>query len=109
MPKQITGTVSSTKQDKTIVIISHTRKTHPLYKKQYPVTKKFMAHDPKNEAKVGDQVIITETRPISARKHFILTKITSKTLLEEQALSAIKSDDTNQKASKKAEPKEKEK
>lgn len=75
MAREITGVVSSDKVDKTIVITSTTRKTHPLYKKQYTVNTKFMAHDEKNEAKVGDLVTIRETRPISARKHFKLSKI----------------------------------
>jgi small subunit ribosomal protein S17 len=75
MPKQLTGTVTSDKGDKTIVITVRARKTHPLYKKQYTVNTKFMAHDEKNEAKQGDMVIIEETRPISARKHFKLSKI----------------------------------
>ena len=75
MARMITGTVSSDKGDKTIVITVRTRKTHPLYKKQYTINTKFMAHDEKNDAKVGDKVIITETRPISARKRFALSKI----------------------------------
>lgn len=75
MARQIVGTVTSDKVDKTIVITSRTRKTHPLYKKQYTVNTKFMAHDEKNQAKVGDLVIISETRPQSARKRFQLEKI----------------------------------
>jgi small subunit ribosomal protein S17 len=75
MARTITGTVSSDRGDKTIVITVAVRKTHPLYKKQYTVNTKFMAHDEKNEAKVGDRVTITETRPISARKHFALQRI----------------------------------
>lgn len=75
MARSITGTVSSDKGDKTIVITVTERKTHPLYKKQYTVNTKFMAHDEKNEAKVGDLVTITECRPLSARKHFTLTKV----------------------------------
>jgi small subunit ribosomal protein S17 len=75
MPKQMTGTVTSDKGDKTIVITVRARKTHPLYKKQYTINTKFMAHDEKNEAKAGDLVTIVETRPISARKHFKLSKI----------------------------------
>jgi small subunit ribosomal protein S17 len=78
MAKQITGTVVSDKADKTIVISARERRTHPLYKKQYTVNTKFIAHDEKNEAKAGDLVIITETRPISARKHFKLEKILEK-------------------------------
>jgi small subunit ribosomal protein S17 len=75
MAKQLIGTVSSDKSDKTIVITVRTRKTHPVYKKQYTVNTKFMAHDEKNEAKTGDLVSIVETRPLSARKRFTLNKI----------------------------------
>lgn len=75
MARFLTGVVTSDKVDKTIVITSTTRKTHPLYKKQYTVNTKFMAHDEKNEAKIGDLVTISETRPLSSRKHFKLAKI----------------------------------
>jgi len=75
MARQITGTVTSDKTDKTIVITVRARRTHPLYKKQYTVNTKFMAHDEKNEAKAGDLVTIIETRPISARKRFRLERI----------------------------------
>lgn len=75
MARTITGTVSSDKGDKTIVISVTTRKTHPIYKKQYSVTTKFMAHDEKNEAREGDKVVIIETRPISRRKRFTLKKV----------------------------------
>jgi small subunit ribosomal protein S17 len=78
MPKQLTGTVTSEKGDKTIVITVRARKTHPLYKKQYTVNTKFMAHDEKNEAHAGDLVTIVETRPISRRKHFKLSQIIEK-------------------------------
>ena len=75
MAKQLTGTVTSDKGDKTIVITVRERRTHPLYKKQYTLTTKFMAHDEKNEAKLGDLVVIEEVRPISARKRFKLNQI----------------------------------
>jgi small subunit ribosomal protein S17 len=75
MARTIIGTVSSNKGDKTIVVAVHTRKTHPVYKKQYSTTKKFMAHDEKNQAQVGDKVEITECPPISARKRFTMTRI----------------------------------
>jgi len=83
MAKTLTGIVASDKTDKTIVVAIQTRKTHPLYKKQYTVTKRFMAHDEKNEAKIGDKVSITETRPLSARKRYLLSAI-----LEKAAISA---------------------
>ncbi len=78
MAKSIIGIVSSKKTDKTIVVTEHVRLTHPLYRKQYTVTKKFMAHDEKNEAQEGDKVVIVETRPLSARKHFKLDRIVEK-------------------------------
>jgi len=83
MARTIIGTVSSAKGDKTIVVTVHTRKTHPIYRKQYTVSKKFMAHDEKNEALVGDKVAIVETRPISKRKHFALDRIIEKPALRE--------------------------
>ncbi len=78
MPRMLTGRVVSDKSDKTVVISVATRKTHPIYKKQYTNNRKFMAHDEKNEAKVGDLVAIRETRPLSARKRFELDKIIEK-------------------------------
>lgn len=78
MARTITGRVSSDKADKTIVVSVVTRKTHPIYKKQYSVTNKFMAHDENNEAKEGDTVVIEEHRPISARKRWTLVTIVEK-------------------------------
>lgn len=75
MAKTIQGVVSSSKGDKTIVVTVATRKTHPIYKKQYTFTKKFMAHDEQNKAQEGDTVIIAETRPLSARKRHTLVEI----------------------------------
>lgn len=78
MAKTLIGTVVSNKVDKTIVVSVLTRKTHPLYHKQYSFSKKFMAHDEKNEAQLGDRVAIVESRPLSARKHFALDRIVEK-------------------------------
>lgn len=75
MAKTMTGIVASNKGDKTIIVLVSTRKTHPLYKKQYTMGTRFAAHDEKNEANEGDKVIIEETRPISATKRFKLRKI----------------------------------
>ena len=75
MARILTGVVTSDKADKTIIITLTERRTHPLYKKQYTVNTKFMAHDPGNDAKMGDLVNIKETRPLSARKRFILDEI----------------------------------
>ena len=100
MAKLIIGTVSSNKNDKTIVVTVQTRKTHPLYRKQYLVTDKFMAHDEKNSARVGDRVVITESRPISARKRFVLSEILEKPKLRQENLEAITTNDTGKRSSK---------
>ena len=50
MPKVIVGIVTSNKADKTISVLISSRRTHPIYKKQYSVSKKILAHDEKNEA-----------------------------------------------------------
>lgn len=106
MARSMTGVVSSDKADKTIVVTVSTRKTHPLYKKQYSVTKKFMAHDEKNDAHIGDSVIIEETRPISARKRFVLKTIVERVGIEhkEEADVVLETKETK-KAAKKDEEK----
>jgi small subunit ribosomal protein S17 len=83
MAKSFIGVVKSNKTDKTIVVIVQTRKTHPLYRKQYADSRNFMAHDEKNEAEIGDKVRIVETRPISAKKRFALDAILEKPALRE--------------------------
>jgi len=81
MARTLVGLVSSDKPDKTIVVTVQTRKTHPLYKKQYSESRRFMVHDEKNEARIGDKVAFSETRPRSARKRYQLTKILEKAAL----------------------------
>lgn len=100
MARTIVGIVTSNKTDKTIVITVQERKTHPLYRKQYTVTKKFMAHDEQNEAQPGDKVSIVETKPISKRKRFTLGEIIEKPALREESLSVAKSEDTGKKPAK---------
>jgi small subunit ribosomal protein S17 len=75
MAKKYTGTVTSDVQDKTIVVTVTRRETHPIYGKQYTVSRKFAAHDEKNEAHVGDKVEISETRPVSKNKSFKLDRV----------------------------------
>lgn len=75
MPKKITGIVTSDIQDKTIVITVSSRETHPIYGKQYTVTRKYTAHDEKNQAKKGDKVEVSECRPFSKNKTWILDRI----------------------------------
>lgn len=72
------GTVSSDKMDKTITVRVETVKQHPLYKKTIKTSKKYMAHDENNEAKIGDTVKIMETRPLSKEKRWRLIEIVQK-------------------------------
>jgi len=75
MAKTLTGTVTSDAADKTITVTVTSRETHPIYGKQYTVSRKYAAHDEKNDANKGDEVTIVETRPISKRKAFALQTI----------------------------------
>ena len=78
MAKTMTGIVTSDVRDKTIAVTVTSRETHPIYRKQYTVSRKYTAHDENNEAKKGDMVIIIETRPISKTKSFKLDRILEK-------------------------------
>ena len=73
-----TGKVVSAKNDKTAVVLVRTRKMHPVLKKAFYVSRKFHAHDPENSAIEGDEVIISETRPLSKLKRWNLEKIVKK-------------------------------
>ena len=72
------GLVTGDKMDKTIVVEVEDRVKHPLYGKVIRRTSKVKAHDEANSAGVGDLVIISETRPLSATKHWRLVEIIEK-------------------------------
>ena len=78
MARTLIGTVSSAKRDKTITVTVASRETHPLYRKQFTFTRKYSAHDEKNEASEGDKVLIAETRPVSKTVNWKLEKIIEK-------------------------------
>ena len=78
---ELVGKVVSAKNDKTITVLVETYKKHPLYGKRVKYSKKFAAHDEKNEAKKGDTVRIAETRPLSKTKHFRLVEIVEKAVI----------------------------
>jgi len=78
MAKTLTGIVTSDVRDKTITVTVTSRETHPIYKKQYTVSRKYTAHDEKNEAVKGDKVTISSTRPVSKTKSFKLDAIVEK-------------------------------
>lgn len=68
--RKLEGVVVSDKMDKTVVVLIKRLKEHPKYKKRYWVSKRFKAHDEKDEYKVGDKVIIEETKPLSKEKRW---------------------------------------
>jgi len=71
----LTGTVVSDKTEKTISVMVESYKKHRLYGKRVKQSKKFAVHDELNQAKFGDVVKITETRPLSKTKRFRLLEI----------------------------------
>ena len=72
------GKVVSDKMDKTIVVAVENRVAHPLYKKIVKRTYKLKAHDENNECRVGDKVLVMETRPLSKDKRWRLVEIMEK-------------------------------
>ncbi len=74
LKRRLSGKVVSDKMQKTVVVEVVRLKTHSKYGKKYKVTDRFKAHDENNEAKVGDQVIIEETKPKSREKRWIVVK-----------------------------------
>ena len=77
------GLVTSTKMDKTIVVSVEMRKAHPKYKRVVKSNKKFYAHDEQNSARVGDQVRIRESRPLSKLKRWNLEEIVRRSALSQ--------------------------
>ena len=73
--KTLIGEVVSDKMDKTVVVRTVSRVPHPRFGKIIKHTAKFHAHDEKNEAKTGDKVRITETRPLSKTKRWRLVEV----------------------------------
>ena len=72
------GIVVSNKMDKTVVVEQRRRVPHPIYKRYITLTKKYYAHDEKNECQIGDFVRIMETRPLSKQKHWRVAEILEK-------------------------------
>ena len=75
---EITGLVVSDKMNKSVVVAVERQIRDALYGKTQKRTSTFLAHDEENAAKVGDQVVIVESRPISRRKRWIVTRIVRK-------------------------------
>ena len=71
----VTGTVVSDKMDKTIIVRRDVRVKHPLYGKYVRRSSKFVAHDEQNQARIGDEVELVQTRPLSKTKSWRLTRV----------------------------------
>jgi small subunit ribosomal protein S17 len=74
MKRVLNGTVVSDAMDKTVVVAVSRRKQHPIYRKQFTVTKKYLAHDETNKVKVGEKIQIIESRPLSKRKRWVIVE-----------------------------------
>jgi small subunit ribosomal protein S17 len=79
--KEKIGIVVSNNMEKTAVVLVESRYAHPIYKKTLKTSKRFLAHDELNECNLGDQVVISETRPMSRNKRWMIKEILKKTLL----------------------------
>ncbi|MBI3047023.1 MAG: 30S ribosomal protein S17 [Acidobacteria bacterium] len=75
---QLTGTVVSDTMEKTVVVAVERQVRHPLYGKSQRKTSTFMAHNEHNEAKIGDTVVIAESRPLSRRKRWVVTRVVAR-------------------------------
>lgn len=73
--KRLVGTVTSDKMEKTVVVTVERRYRHALYEKVVRSAKKYLAHDERNDCRVGDKVQIVETRPYSRRKRWAVEEI----------------------------------
>ncbi|WP_137939998.1 30S ribosomal protein S17 [Chitinivorax sp. B] len=79
--RTLTGRVVSNKMDKTVTVLVERQVKHPLYGKVIRRSKKYHAHDENNEFREGDLVTITESRPLSKTKNWVVTKLIEKARL----------------------------
>jgi small subunit ribosomal protein S17 len=79
--KEKVGIVISNKMQKTVVVKVESRYRHPIYSKIMIKTKKYLAHAESNECNIGDKVLLTECRPLSKRKRWLIKKIISRSSL----------------------------
>ena len=79
--RELIGTVVSDKTDKTITVMVETYKKDAKYGKRVRYSKKYAAHDEKNEAVTGDKVKIVETRPLSKTKNYRLVEVLEKAVI----------------------------
>jgi small subunit ribosomal protein S17 len=75
---ELTGRVVSDKMEKTVTVAVERKVRHEVYGKSQKRTSKFLEHNDNNEAKVGDTVTIAESRPLSRRKRWVVTRVVAK-------------------------------
>lgn len=80
--KEMIGTVTSNKMDKTVVVSVETSVRHPMYKKIVKRTYKLKAHDEENACQIGDKVRVMETRPLSKDKRWRVVEIVEKAVIK---------------------------
>jgi small subunit ribosomal protein S17 len=85
--KQLVGRVASNKMDKTVVVVVEQIRRHPLYGKVVKVRKNFYAHDEGNVCQVGDMVRITECRPMSRLKRWVVEGVVHQSETPEEAVA----------------------
>jgi small subunit ribosomal protein S17 len=76
--QEVIGVVVSDKMAKTVVVAIERQTRHEVYGKAQRLTSRFTAHDESNEVKVGDKVAIVESRPLSRRKRWVVTRVVEK-------------------------------
>jgi small subunit ribosomal protein S17 len=76
--KEITGVIVSDKMDKSVVVAVERQVRDAMYGKTQRRTSKFLAHNEANDVKIGDRVAIVETRPMSRRKRWVVTRVIEK-------------------------------
>ena len=101
------GIVTSASMQNTVTVTEHRSVLHPMYSKRFRVSKKFMADTNGHKVNLGDEVTITECRPISKRKHFKVTEILKQAaqvseMREEDVEKTIKRDHRDVHAEKKS-------
>ena len=79
--RELIGVVVSDKADKTITVKVETYKKDPIYKKRIKYSKKYAAHDEKNQAHIGDKVRLIATRPLSKTKRYELAEVIEKAII----------------------------
>ena len=73
--REVVGIVVRDKMDKGVIVAVERRVRHEVYRKIRRRTRTFMAHDEENSARVGDRVAMAESRPLSKRKRFVVTRV----------------------------------